>query len=91
MQFCGLSMEAGMLPRVTTPEKAKTRAPLPADWAGLTACWRREIEGLAAEFRAGDASVRPKAGAKTCELCAQKPFCRIAASVRAGAALEESE
>ncbi len=82
MQFCGLAMEAGMLPKVTPPDKASKRLALPQEWAALTAQWRRAIEGLAGEFRAGDARVSPKSGAKTCELCAQKPFCRIAASAR---------
>jgi ATP-dependent helicase/nuclease subunit B len=82
-QFCGLAMEEGLLPRVGTVDKVRAKVPVPRDWASLTAQWRREIEGLAAEFRAGDARVSPKAGAKTCELCAQKPFCRIAAAERA--------
>ncbi len=91
MQFCGLAMAAGMLPKVATPDKASARLDVPADWGGLTAQWRRGIEGLAAEFRAGDARVSPKAGAKTCELCAQKPFCRIASGARAPEAAGESE
>jgi ATP-dependent helicase/nuclease subunit B len=83
LQFCGVAMEEGLLPRVGTVDKVRAKVPVPRDWGALTAMWRRDVEALAREFRAGDARVSPKDGAKTCELCAQKPFCRVAAGERA--------
>jgi probable DNA repair protein len=79
LQFCGLATEAGLVPKVGTVESNKTRgASQHPDWNALVAHWRREMEGLAAEFLAGDARVSPKAGAKTCNTCEQQLLCRVA-------------
>jgi ATP-dependent helicase/nuclease subunit B len=78
-EFCGVAMEPGLLPKVATIDKNRTKqAKQYADWNALTAHWRREIEALAREFLAGEARVKPKRGAKTCELCDQQAFCRVA-------------
>jgi hypothetical protein len=37
--------------------------------------WRRVLEGLAEDFRAGKAAVDPKPGA--CDHCGLRAFCRI--------------
>jgi ATP-dependent helicase/nuclease subunit B len=78
-EFCGLATEPGLLPKVLTIDKNRaTHAKAYADWSALTMHWRREIELLAREFLAGEARVKPKKGAATCELCDQQPFCRVA-------------
>jgi probable DNA repair protein len=78
-EFCGVAMAPDLLPRVGTIDKSRTRlARQYPDWNALTAHWRREIESLAREFLAGEARVKPKRGATTCELCDQQGFCRVA-------------
>ena len=39
--------------------------------------WRQVLVGLAEEFAAGDARVRPKSYPKTCEYCGQRLLCRL--------------
>jgi ATP-dependent helicase/nuclease subunit B len=48
--------------------------------------WRQVLVGLAVEFAAGDAAVRPKSYPKTCEHCGQRLLCRLDVSL-----LEDSE
>lgn len=40
--------------------------------------WTRVVDDLGAGFARGDATVDPKYGLKTCELCHLQPLCRIA-------------
>jgi ATP-dependent helicase/nuclease subunit B len=79
MEFCGLAMEEGLLPKVRTIDKNKSRgADAYRDWASLTAGWRRELEALGRGFLAGDARVDPKRVETSCAQCDQHAFCRIA-------------
>jgi ATP-dependent helicase/nuclease subunit B len=48
--------------------------------------WRQVLEGLAEEFYAGDARVKPKQYPVTCEYCEQRLLCRLDVSL-----LEDSE
>lgn len=45
------------------------------DWTQVRAQWRSQLEGLAEEFLAGDASVKPMQ--RVCQFCPYKPVCRI--------------
>ncbi|MBE0644596.1 MAG: PD-(D/E)XK nuclease family protein [Bacteroidetes bacterium] len=47
------------------------------DWAELRARWADILAELAAGFMSGDARVDPRDGAKTCEWCTLRAFCRI--------------
>jgi ATP-dependent helicase/nuclease subunit B len=79
MEFCGLAMEEGLLPRVGSIDRNKSRhAGAYASWSALTAGWRRELEALGAGFLAGDARVDPKRVETACGQCEQHAFCRIA-------------
>ena len=50
--------------------------------------WTRVVDQLGSSFARGDATVNPKYGLKTCELCDLQPLCRIA-DVRAFDAAED--
>lgn len=79
MDFCGLAMEEGLLPKVGTIAKNKSgNAAAYADWSALCAGWRRELDALGAAYLAGDARVDPKRVDKACGQCEQHAFCRIA-------------
>lgn len=47
------------------------------NWEELLAEWRRTLERLAEDFRAGRAAVDPKDGGKTCQYCDLAALCRI--------------
>jgi RecB family exonuclease len=79
MQFCGLAMEEGLLPKVGTIQQNRSRnAGGYTDWNDLVARWREELDKLGREFAQGEAPVRPKYGRPTCDQCEQQPFCRVA-------------
>jgi ATP-dependent helicase/nuclease subunit B len=79
MDFCGLAVEEGLLPRVGTVAKNRSgHAAAYADWSALCAGWRRELDALGAAYLAGDARVDPKRIDKACGQCEQHAFCRIA-------------
>jgi RecB family exonuclease len=79
MEFCGLAMEAGLLPKVGTIAKNRSgNAAAYADWSALSAGWRRELDALGRAYLAGDARVDPKRIDKACGQCEQHAFCRIA-------------
>jgi hypothetical protein len=48
------------------------------DLAGRIAEWRKVMEHLAADFRAGHAEADPKDPTKTCRYCSLAGLCRIA-------------
>ncbi len=75
-RFLGIAAEAGLAPGVEPLTGTKEAAAL-GSWNGLLAEWRRVIEALGEAFRAGDARVAPKEGARTCEHCDVGPLCRI--------------
>jgi probable DNA repair protein len=52
-------------------------------WADFEAWWRRELERLADEIRAGAARVDPRDGDKTCRQCRRAALCRIRATALA--------
>ena len=77
--FCGLAMEDGLLPGVTTIDRNRSRdAARYAGWTQLLHAWRAEAEALGTAFREGDARAAPKRGEATCQQCDQQPLCRIA-------------
>jgi probable DNA repair protein len=79
MDFCGLAMEEGLLPKVGTIARNKSgKAAAYADWSALSAGWRRELEAIGGAYLAGDARVFPKRVDKACGQCEQHAFCRIA-------------
>ena len=79
LRFRGYAQEKGLIPRVDAY----------ADWAGLKAGWKREIDSLGAGFAAGQAQVDPKHGLKTCRLCDLQTLCRV--YEKAGFAGEDEE
>ena len=46
-----------------------------SDWAEVRTQWRTQLDGLAEEFLAGDASITPMK--RACQFCHYKPVCRI--------------
>jgi hypothetical protein len=42
--------------------------------------WQQALDGLAAQFVRGEASVNPRDGAKTCKYCPLTGLCRVHAS-----------
>lgn len=74
MKLVALAADKDILPGARTlPDGRLKRA---ADsWDGQLAAWRQELERLAREFAAGNATVDPKP--RACEYCDQKPLCRI--------------
>ncbi|MDB5809225.1 MAG: hypothetical protein JWN94_1347 [Betaproteobacteria bacterium] len=66
MRFMGLTRDNAVLPKVKT-----------AEWQGLFAVWRRELDALGQEFADGVARVDPKRKLKTCTHCDLQPLCRV--------------
>ncbi|MEE4146086.1 MAG: PD-(D/E)XK nuclease family protein [Halieaceae bacterium] len=78
-RFVGLG-RVGAAPGIATDIEKVVQARMPAtDWESLNACWRDNLERLAAEFLAGDARVDPLAD-NSCTWCGLQPLCRIGAS-----------
>ncbi len=79
MEFCGLAMDEGLLPKVGTITRNRSgNAAAYPDWPALSAGWRRELDALGRAYLAGDARVDPKRIDKACGQCEQHAFCRIA-------------
>ena len=77
-KFVGLGRVAAA-PGIATDIEKTVQERMPAtDWESLNACWRENLERLAAEFLAGDARVDPLANA-SCNWCGLQPLCRIGA------------
>ncbi len=70
LRFRGLTAAGAALPELT---KMKINPAIPFDRQLLE--WRRVLEDLAEDFRAGKAEVDPKPGA--CDHCGLRAFCRI--------------
>jgi len=75
-QFRGLAHDAEIAPGVK-PLSESDYAERAADWEALLEEWRRVLEKLGEDFRAGRAPVDPKDGSKTCQYCELTPLCRI--------------
>lgn len=82
--FAGLAADAALAPGLETwpPTKAKGEAVAGAlhqakDWTELQQYWRSNLTGLAAEFKAGVATVTPDWKAKACDHCHLHMLCRI--------------
>lgn len=54
-------------------------------WKGLLAFWKKQLEGLALEFKQGLARVDPLSKQKSCRYCRLQPLCRIYALERENA------
>ncbi len=76
----GYATTEGILPGKLTKLKEA------ATFAAQVERWREVLVGLAEEFAAGDARVRPKSYPTTCERCGQRLLCRLDVSL-----LEEDE
>ena len=74
--FRGIAAVDGVAPGVEAVAATKDAAAF-GSWDAVLAEWRRVIEALGEEFRAGDARVAPKDGARTCLYCDLGPLCRI--------------
>jgi ATP-dependent helicase/nuclease subunit B len=70
LRFRGLTATGAELPQLT---KMKINPAIPFDRQLVE--WRRVLEDLAEDFRAGKAEVDPKPGA--CDNCGLRGFCRI--------------
>jgi ATP-dependent helicase/nuclease subunit B len=70
LAFRGATEEGASLPGLK-----EMRAEAPRSFSGQLEEWRRVLERLAANFRAGLAEVDPKHGA--CDLCGLRALCRI--------------
>ncbi len=75
-RFLGLTARGGLAPGVAAVAETDESAPF-GSWEALLAEWRRVLEALGEEFRAGDARVAPKHGIRTCEYCDLGGLCRI--------------
>lgn len=77
VRFEGLSRVPDLLPGV--PEIAASRkvATHVTGWKELLDHWRRTMEALASDYRAGGAEVAPKDYPRTCAYCALGTFCRV--------------
>lgn len=70
MRFRGMAEDG-----VSLPAMIKMRVESPASFGGQVENWKRVLERLAGNFRAGCADVDPKPGA--CEHCGLRALCRI--------------
>lgn len=72
----GVARDAGVAPGVKPfAETAEGRSG--ADWDEMLADWRRVLEGLGEDFRAGLAIVDPKSLSTSCAYCGLTALCRI--------------
>jgi ATP-dependent helicase/nuclease subunit B len=73
--FVGVAARGGVLPNVRALEAAQSGELRGLDWGALVDGWRSAVEGLAAAYAAGDATVDPAEGA--CEHCPLATLCRV--------------
>jgi ATP-dependent helicase/nuclease subunit B len=73
--FVGVAARGGVLPNVRALESAQSGELRGLDWDALVGGWRTAVEGLAAGYAAGEASVDPAEGA--CEHCPLATLCRV--------------
>jgi ATP-dependent helicase/nuclease subunit B len=73
--FAGIAARDGVLPHVRSLAATGIGELRGLDWVALVAGWRAAVEGLAAGFAAGDATVDPAEGA--CRRCPLATLCRI--------------
>jgi probable DNA repair protein len=90
--FNGVVREPGLLPGLP----ARRKGPLQdatGEWPAVLDEWARELERLAAGFRAGTAEVDPKRGLHTCEAtyCELQPLCRVRESLALASGATEGE
>ncbi len=74
--FAGLAARDGVLPEVRALAAARSGELRGLDWDTLVGGWRAAVEGLAAGYAAGDATVDPAEGA--CQRCPLATLCRVA-------------
>lgn len=66
----GAAVSPGILP-------GKQKISNEAHFAECVAAWRTDLEDMAEEFVAGNATVMPKYGITTCRYCTLQPLCRV--------------
>ena len=88
-RFAGVARRDGLLPNINAVEKARATKDLYRNWEDLTGKWRIALEAIGTAYARGDASVDPRDGPKTCEICDQQTFCRVSERLPAGAPGEE--
>ncbi|NOY14085.1 MAG: hypothetical protein GXP51_10585 [Deltaproteobacteria bacterium] len=77
-KLTGISREAGLLPKVPGVAQSKPATELGlTDWAQVVDYWRQQLEQLAGDFVAGQASVDPVDTETACRFCDLKGLCRI--------------
>jgi ATP-dependent helicase/nuclease subunit B len=86
--FIGIAERAGIAPGIT-PAAETSEAVDFSSWGDLLAHWRRIVDELGCEFRAGKARVEPRDGQRTCQYCDLSPLCRV--REQSEAALVDSE
>lgn len=78
-RMTGIARKDGLLPKVPGIEKSKQAQALGLeDWPRLLGHWRRQLEQLAGDFVAGEASVDPVDVETACRFCDLGGLCRIA-------------
>ncbi|MEE8396852.1 MAG: PD-(D/E)XK nuclease family protein [bacterium] len=88
-RFRGVESESGIFPGATGFDKIPPPPGQagPADLPDAVNGWRATLEGLAGDFRRGDARVDPKRPGATCRYCELTPLCRV--STGYGSAAEQ--
>ncbi len=74
--FKGYAKKPGLLPVPNFDGMTEKKKPAPT-FDEMLANWRKTLDKLGQEFRAGHAAVDPKNGKKTCELCHLGTLCRV--------------
>jgi probable DNA repair protein len=82
VRFSGVVRGAGVLPELPSGRKGELQQAA-EHWPAVLDAWAAELERLAAAFSAGEATVDPKHGLKTCEAsyCELAPLCRVRESL----------
>lgn len=79
-KLLGIVSEAGLLGKVKAVPALEPAVDAGiSDWSGLLAFWHRQITGLAEDYAAGHAQVRPFDRQKSCRYCDLPGLCRIGA------------
>ncbi len=71
----GIASDGARFDKLETPARASQGRI--DDFAALLAWWQLTFDGLAADFRAGDAAVLPRDKPRPCAHCDFKPLCRV--------------